>query len=59
PLGTKGQALAELVIVVICSTTLVVQLIGPIFVKFAISRAGEIGMAKAGPDVWATEGTPE
>jgi len=59
PLGTEGQALAELVIVVICSTTLVVQLIGPIFVKFAISRAGEIGMAKAGPDVWATEGTPE
>lgn len=35
------------------------QLIGPIFVKFAIQRAGEIGTAKTGPEVWATEGTPE
>ncbi len=57
--GAEGQVLADLVINVICATTFVVQLIGPIFVKFAISRAGEIGMAKAGPDVWATEGTPE
>ncbi len=33
--------------------------IGPIFINLAISRAGEIGQAKLGDEVWASEGTPQ
>lgn len=43
--GEDGLALGELVLSVITATTLIVQLIGPIAVKFAINRAGEIGRA--------------
>jgi Kef-type K+ transport system membrane component KefB len=57
-LGEDGKALGTLIISVITATTFVVQIIGPIFVKFAISRAGEIGMAKATEDDWASEGSP-
>jgi Kef-type K+ transport system membrane component KefB len=57
--GEAGIALGVLIINVICATTFVVQVIGPIFVKFAIRRADEIGKAKLGPEVWASEGTPE
>ncbi len=57
--GESGEELGSLIINVICATTFLVQIIGPICVKFAIQRAGEIGMAKLGPDVWASEGAPE
>jgi Kef-type K+ transport system membrane component KefB len=56
--GDAGEALGSLVISVITATTFVVQIIGPIFVKLAITRAGEIGMAKSEDDIWASEGTP-
>ena len=59
-LGEEGIALGSLVINVITATTFMVQIIGPIFVKFAIHRAGEIGMARGDPDeIWASEGKPE
>ena len=59
-LGEEGAALGTLVINVITATTFVVQIIGPIFTKFAITRAGEVGKAKSDPDeVWASEGEPK
>ena len=57
--GAEGVELASLIITVICATTFVVQLVGPIFVKFAITRADEVGKARLGPDAWASEGAPE
>ncbi len=54
-LGPEGAALGALVI---NATTFVVEIIGPIFVKLAIQRAGEVGKARLGPEVWASEGTP-
>lgn len=57
--GQAGMELGALIINVICATTFIVQIIGPVCVKLAIQRAGEIGMAKLGPDVWASEGAPE
>jgi Kef-type K+ transport system membrane component KefB len=59
PYGDEGQALGSLVINVITATTFVVQIVGPICVKLAIRRAGEIGKACLDEDVWASEGTPE
>lgn len=59
PLSEQGELLGDLIINVICATTFVVQLIGPVFVKFAITRAGEVGQAKHTPDAWASEGAPE
>jgi Kef-type K+ transport system membrane component KefB len=44
-LGPEGQVLGSLVLSVITATTFIVQIIGPIGVKFAIQRAGEIGQA--------------
>ncbi len=41
-LGTAGEHLGHTVINVIAATTLLVQIIGPMSVKFAISKAGEI-----------------
>ncbi len=58
-LGPEGAALGALIINVINATTFIVQIIGPIFVKFAVQRAGEVGQAKLGMEVWASEGTPE
>ena len=58
-LGDEGAMLGDLIINVICATTFIVQIVGPIFVKFAISRAGEVGQAKLGLDPWASEGRPE
>lgn len=58
-LGDEGQALGSLIINVITATTFVVQIIGPVFVKVAITRAGEIGQAIAADDAWASEGAPE
>ena len=44
--GPEGEELGSLILTVITATTFVVQLIGPIMVKVAITRAGEIGQAK-------------
>jgi hypothetical protein len=57
--GDDGQALAALIINVITATTFVVQIVGPICVKLAISRAGEIGRATLEHDAWASEGSTE
>lgn len=56
-MGEEGMALGTLIINVITATTFVVQIFGPIFVKFAIHRAGEIGQAR-GIDEWTSEGLP-
>jgi hypothetical protein len=45
-LGSEGATLGNLVLNVITATTLVVQIIGPIGVKLAISRAGEVDKAQ-------------
>ncbi len=55
--GSEGQALGTLIISVITATTFVVQIVGPICVKIAISRAGEIGRATLEHDVWVSEGS--
>ncbi len=57
--GEEGELLGNLVLSVITATTFVVQIIGPIGVKFAISRAGEIGRARLEHDPWASEGVPD
>jgi Kef-type K+ transport system membrane component KefB len=44
--GELGEEIGELVLNVITATTLVVQIIGPIGVKIAITRAGEVGKAR-------------
>jgi Kef-type K+ transport system membrane component KefB len=59
PYGEAGQELGSLIINVITATTFVVQVIGPIGVKLAISRAGEIGRASEEGDAWASEGALE
>jgi Kef-type K+ transport system membrane component KefB len=57
--GATGQALGDTIIGVITATTFLVQIIGPVFVKFAIARAGEIGRARVAQDGWASEGTAD
>lgn len=57
--GEEGEALGLLAINVITCTTFVVQIVGPIGVKFAIGRAGEIGQARIDDDSWASEGVPK
>ena len=57
--GPEGEALGALVINVITATTFVVQIVGPICVKWAISRAGEIGMATLEHDAWVSEGSTD
>jgi NhaP-type Na+/H+ or K+/H+ antiporter len=52
--GPEGEALGTLILSVITATTFIVQIIGPIGVKYAIQRAGEIGMA-TGEDDWASD----
>jgi len=44
--GLAGQELSILVLNVITATTFIVQLIGPSCVKYAITKAGEIGRRK-------------
>ena len=58
-LGPEGEALGSMVIGVITATTFIVQIFGPIGVKVAIQRAGEIGAAKHMTSGWASEGRPE
>jgi NhaP-type Na+/H+ or K+/H+ antiporter len=41
-LGVDGRDLSDLVLNVITATTFIAQIIGPVMVKFAIQRAGEI-----------------
>jgi Kef-type K+ transport system membrane component KefB len=50
--GPEGETLGHLVINVITATTFVVQILGPICVKLAIIRAGEIGRANLEHDPW-------
>ncbi len=57
--GPEGQMLGALIINVITATTFVVQIVGPICVKLAISRAGEIGQAAIENDGWASEGSTD
>ena len=59
PYGEQGQLLGTLIVNVILTTTFVVQIIGPVFVKLAIQRAGEIGKAVLGEDAWLSEGVIE
>ncbi len=40
----------------ITATTFIVQIVGPIAVKQAITRAGEVGGAIATEDEWISEG---
>jgi len=51
-LGAAGQELGGVVINVIAATTFIVQIIGPVAVKFAITKAGEIpgGQCRSDPD---------
>ena len=44
-LGPEGNILGHMVLNVITGTTLIVQIVGPIGVKLAITRAGEVGKA--------------
>jgi len=53
--GPAGEALGYLIINVITASTFIVQIIGPICVKSAITRAGEIGKGLGTVDDWATE----
>jgi len=57
--GEEGRQLGQLIINVITATTFIVQIIGPICVKLAISRAGEIGRATLEHEPWASEGVLE
>ncbi len=59
PLGSEGEALGNLIISVITATTFIVQIFGPIGVKLAIQRAGEIGAARDQAGGWASEGQPD
>jgi len=45
--GPLGRQLAQLTINTIAATTIIFEIIGPITTKFALSRAGEIGRARA------------
>ena len=54
--GADGEALGFTIISVITATTFVVQIFGPIGVKIAITRAGEVGQAGRGLDGWASDG---
>ncbi|MBN2455952.1 MAG: cation:proton antiporter [Sedimentisphaerales bacterium] len=44
PLGEMGKNLAITIVNIIAATTIVFEIIGPIGAKFAISKAGEIGL---------------
>jgi Kef-type K+ transport system membrane component KefB len=54
--GPEGEALGFTILSVITATTFVVQVFGPIGVKVAITRAGEIGRAGRGLEGWASDG---
>jgi Kef-type K+ transport system membrane component KefB len=54
-LGADGEKLGDLVVNVVTATTFVVQIIGPLLVKVAITRAGEIDRAPSEFDVISME----
>lgn len=59
-LGAEGIALGTLILNVVTATMLVVQIVGPVLVKYAISRAGEVGQGNptgAPPQPISTEET--
>ena len=56
--GPVGVALGELVVNVITATTFVVQMIGPVMVKLAITRAGEVGLDTAAEDEGVVPSVP-
>ncbi len=41
PLGVAGQRISSIVLTVIAATTIVFEIVGPIFTKLAITKAGE------------------
>jgi len=41
PLGLSGQKVSVIVLTIIAATTIIFEIIGPVFTKFAIIRAGE------------------
>jgi hypothetical protein len=53
--GSEGAQLGYLIINVITASTFLVQIFGPICVKLAITRAGEIRRGIGTIDEWATE----
>ena len=55
--GAQGEELGQLIINVITASTFLVQIIGPICVKIAITRAGEVGKGRGTLEDWATEVT--
>jgi hypothetical protein len=55
-LGEEGALLGDLILNLITATTFVVQIFGPIFVKFAIQRADKSGQADFEADPWASDG---
>ena len=57
--GPRGAEIGLQILNVVTATTFVTQLIGPVLVKFAVNRAGEIGKAREETDIWASEGSPE
>jgi NhaP-type Na+/H+ or K+/H+ antiporter len=57
--GPRGEELGLQILNMVTATTFVTQLIGPVLVKFAVNRAGEIGKAREEADIWASEGAPE
>jgi Kef-type K+ transport system membrane component KefB len=54
-LGPEGEALGLLVISVITATTFIVQIFGPIGVKLAITRSGELNQAVGSENGWESE----
>ncbi len=56
--GPAGAALGELVVNVITATTFVVQMVGPVMVKLAITRAGEVGLGTAAEDEGVVPSVP-
>jgi Kef-type K+ transport system membrane component KefB len=48
--GEAGVQLGNATINIITATTFIVQIVGPIMVKFAITRAGEIGLGGTAED---------
>jgi len=50
-LGAEGQHIGVTVVNLIAATTIVVQLLGPAFVKFSVEKAGEIGRSITAADL--------
>ncbi len=48
-----------LIVNVITAPTFVVQIIGPVCVKLAITRVGEVGQADRGKEAWASASVVE